>query len=143
MRDFDQALFHRAIEVADLKEVITRLPEGFDTQIGERGYNFSGGERQRIGIARAIYKDCPIILLDEATSALDSQTEKHIVDQLFGTFGRNKTFLIVAHRLSTLRNADEIIVMDEGTIAEQGSFNELIKRPNSKLSRLYALQQAL
>ncbi len=142
MRDFNQALFRRAIAVADLGDVLSRLPEGLETNIGERGYRLSGGERQRIGIARALYKNCPIILLDEATSALDSQTEKHIVDQLFGEFGREKTFLIVAHRLSTLRNADEIIVIDKGTVAESGRFDELIKQPDSKLSKLYALQQA-
>ncbi len=141
MRDFDQELFNHAVDVADLKEVIARLPEGLDTVIGERGYSLSGGERQRIGIARAIYKDCPIILLDEATSALDSRTEKNIVDRLLGNSAEDKTFIIIAHRLSTLRNADEIIVIDRGTIAEQGRFGQLIKRRNSKLGALYASQK--
>ncbi len=140
MRDFDRELFARAIKVADLKEVIERLPEGVDTYIGERGYNLSGGERQRIGIARAIYKDCPIVILDEATSSLDSKTEKHIVARLFGEFGGDKTFLIVAHRLSTIRNADEVIVFDKGAIVERGKFDTLIKRKGSKLGSLYALQ---
>lgn len=116
MRDFDERLFARAIEVADLKGVVARLPEGLATVIGERGYSLSGGERQRIGIARAIYKNSPIVLLDEATSALDSQTEKNIIDRLFGEFGRDKTFLIVAHHLPALHNADQIIMMSEGTI---------------------------
>ncbi len=141
MRDFDQELFNRAVEIADLKEVIARLPEGLDTNIGERGYSLSGGERQRIGIARAIYKDCPIILLDEATSALDSTTEKRIIDHLFGDSAKDKTFIIVAHRLATLRNADEVVVIDRGTIAEQGRFGQLIKRKNSKLGALYASQK--
>lgn len=141
MRDFDKELFDHAIEVADLKKVIARLPDGLNTFIGERGYSLSGGERQRLGIARAIYKNCPIIILDEATSALDSQTEKNIIDKLFGEFDRNKTFIIVAHRLSTLRNADKIILIDGGTVIENGNFDELIKKSSTKLSQLYALQK--
>lgn len=141
MRDFDAALFEKAIEIADLREVIARLPDGLATEIGERGYSLSGGERQRIGIARAIYKNSQVLVLDEATSSLDSKTEKNIVDRLFGEFGRDKTFVIVAHRLSTIRNADEIIVMKNGRISERGSFKELIKKEDSQLSELYRLQR--
>lgn len=81
------------------------------------------------------------MVLDEATSSLDSKTEKNIVDHLFGEFGRDKTFVIVAHRLSTIRNADEIIVMKNGRISERGSFKELIKKEDSQLSELYRLQR--
>ncbi len=140
MRDLDPRLLELAIQVADLKEVIARLPEGLDTMIGERGYSLSGGERQRIGIARAIYKNCPILVLDEATSALDSKTEKRIIDKLFSGLGADKTFVIIAHRLSTLLNADQVIVIERGQIVERGGFRELLRQKDSRLGKLYALQ---
>ena len=102
-RDVDPAFLQAAIDIACLQDVIDRLPEGIDTFVGERGYALSGGERQRIGIARAICKNAPIILLDEATAALDSKTEKAVMDGLLAKLGPDQTFIIIAHRISTLR----------------------------------------
>jgi len=113
-----------ATEKAHALEFIEKLPEGFDTLIGERGTRLSGGQRQRIAIARALLKDAPILILDEATSALDSHSEKQIqmaLDELV----KGRTTLMIAHRLSTIAKADRIIVMDEGRIAEQGTHDTL------------------
>lgn len=110
---------------ANIHEFITTLPEGYDTEIGERGVKLSGGQRQRISIARAILKDAPILLLDEATSALDSETEflvKDALDQLM----KNRTTLIIAHRISTIQHADVIVVLDQGKIVQMGKHHELI-----------------
>src|SRR6201999_4293759 len=113
-RDVDPALLQMAIEIAQLGSVIERLPEGIDTFVGERGYALSGGERQRIGIARAICKNAPIILLDEATAALDSKTEKAVMDGLLTGLGADKTFIIIAHRISTLKGTDRVVVFNKG-----------------------------
>ena len=136
MRQEDSELLKQAIDISELSEVIGRLPEGLDAMIGEKGYMLSGGERQRLGIARAVYKNAPITLLDEATSSLDSETEGKIMDKLLGEYGRNKTFLIIAHRLGTLRYTDKIAVMDRGTIMEEGTYEELTNNPASLFSRL-------
>ncbi|MEI8175169.1 MAG: ABC transporter ATP-binding protein, partial [bacterium] len=98
MRDIDDKLLNKAIEISQLKEVIKKLPYGLDSLIGEKGYMLSGGERQRLGIARAIYKNASIIILDEATSSLDSETESKVMEKLLGEYGKDKTFLIIAHR---------------------------------------------
>ena len=126
--------------ISGLNEVIGKLPDGLDTLIGEKGYKLSGGERQRVGIARAICKDAPIILLDEATSSLDSKTEKEILDKFFGTFGKEKTFITIAHRISTLRDTDRVIVFEGGKVVEEGTYDELINNWQSKLGHLYQLQ---
>jgi len=107
--------------------VIKKLPKGILTLLGEKGYKISGGERQRIGIARAIYKNSDILILDEATSHLDSKTENNIQKQLERELTK-KTILIIAHRFSTLKNVDKILVMNKGKIIEKGNFNELIKK---------------
>lgn len=139
-RDVDPALLQRAIDVAQLQPVIDKLPGGLGTFVGERGYALSGGERQRIGIARAICKNAPIILLDEATSALDSKTEKAIMDGLLGAFGADKTFIIIAHRISTLKGTDRVIVFDRGNVQEEGAYSALIENKASHLGQLHALQ---
>ncbi|MEY8353221.1 ABC transporter ATP-binding protein [Lachnospiraceae bacterium 54-53] len=114
-----------AVEAANLKSVIARLPKGLDTMIGEHGANLSGGQRQRISIARAIIRDPRVIILDEATSALDTISEKEIQDALDRLI-RGRTTFIVAHRLSTVRGADRIVVLDKGKIREEGSYEELM-----------------
>lgn len=101
------------------------LPDGFDTMIGEGGATLSGGEKQRISIARCILKDAPIVILDEATASVDVDNESYIQEAI-SELVKNKTLLVIAHRLNTIRDADSIIVIKEGNIAEQGTHNELI-----------------
>lgn len=115
-----------AAEKAHALEFIDKLPKGFDTLVGERGVKLSGGQRQRIAIARAILKDAPILVLDEATSALDSESEKLIQDALWELM-KGRTAIVIAHRLSTIQKMDRILVMEDGSIAEQGSHAELVK----------------
>jgi ATP-binding cassette subfamily B protein len=114
-----------AAEAAHAHEFIEKLPKGYDTLVGERGVKLSGGQRQRIAIARAMLKDSPILLLDEATSALDSDNERLIQEALWELM-KGKTTIVIAHRLSTIQHMDEIIVIDKGAIAEQGSHSALI-----------------
>jgi ATP-binding cassette subfamily B protein len=102
-------------------------PKGYDTEVGERGLKLSGGEKQRVAIARTILKGPPILLLDEATSALDSHTEKDIQDAL-DRVSKNRTTLVIAHRLSTIVAADEILVLDRGSIVERGTHQALLAR---------------
>jgi ATP-binding cassette subfamily B protein len=109
---------------ARISEVIESSPEGYSTLVGERGIRLSGGQRQRIGIARALYKQATLLVLDEATSALDSQTESEVM-QAIESLDRNLTIIIIAHRLSTVRNCDRIVVMDRGQISAIGTYNEL------------------
>ena len=122
-----------------MDEFIASLPQGLDTQIGERGILLSGGQRQRIAIARAFIKNAPIVILDEATSALDNKSEQ-IVQQAIYNLMEDRTVFIVAHRLSTVRNADKIVVINNGKIAEIGTHDELIALPNSIYASLYQTQ---
>ena len=115
----------RAAETANIKGFIESLPLGYNTKIGSSGHGLSEGQIQRLLIARVIYKNPEIIIFDEATNSLDAGTEKVIVSNLSGFFS-GKTVIIVAHRLSTVRNADNIVVLDEGRIVETGSHSELI-----------------
>ncbi|MFC9474107.1 ABC transporter ATP-binding protein [Nocardia sp. NPDC056952] len=116
---------HRAAVAARVDEIIDRLPDGFDTTVGEGGTSLSGGERQRVSIARALLKDAPIVLLDEATSALDPHSEAVVVRGIH-ELTRDKTVLVVAHRLSTIAHADQILFLDKGRIAERGTHAELL-----------------
>jgi ATP-binding cassette subfamily B protein len=116
-----------AARLAQIDRFIASLPEGYDTPVGERGLKLSGGEKQRVAIARTMLKGPPILILDEATSALDSFTEREIQDAL-DHIARDRTTLVIAHRLSTVVNADEIIVLDKGVIAERGSHGQLLEQ---------------
>ena len=134
-----EADIHQAVKNACLDEFIASLPQGLDTQIGERGILLSGGQKQRIAIARAFIKNAPIVILDEATSALDNKSEQ-IVQQAIYNLMEDRTVFIVAHRLSTVRNADKIVVVNNGEIAETGTHDELISKPNSIYASLYQTQ---
>jgi ATP-binding cassette subfamily B protein len=114
-----------AAKVAQIHEHLQSLPDGYDTVVGERGYRFSGGEKQRLAIARAVLRDPPILVLDEATSALDTQTEQ-AVQEAIDAVSAGRTTITIAHRLSTIRDADEIIVLDQGEIVERGRHDELL-----------------
>ncbi len=114
-----------AARAAQIHELIASLPNGFDTMVGERGYRFSGGEKQRIAIARTILRNPPILVLDEATSALDTQTER-LVQEALERLAEGRTTIAIAHRLSTVRDADQIVVLDRGRVAEIGRHDELI-----------------
>ncbi len=155
----DPALFHRSLmdnirygrrdasdqEViqasmkAHAHEFISKLPEGYNTLVGERGIKLSGGERQRVAIARAILKNAPILVLDEATSALDSESERLIQDAL-NVLMEGKTVMVIAHRLSTIQHMDRILVIDQGKIIEDGNHKKLLRNKNSLYKKLWELQ---
>lgn len=128
-----------AARLAQCDDFISRMPQGYDTVIGENGETLSGGERQRISIARALLKNAPIILLDEATASLDAENETKIQAGI-SELVRNKTVIIIAHRMRTVRNADHIVVLSGGTVSEQGTPNELLAR-NGEFARMVRLQQ--
>ncbi len=115
----------RAARDAALMPLVERLPDRFETRVGERGLKLSGGEKQRVAIARTLVKDPPILLLDEATSALDTRTEKEILATL-ERLERGRTTIAIAHRLSTIADADRILVLDHGRLAESGTHHELL-----------------
>ncbi|MCE4942559.1 ABC transporter ATP-binding protein [Streptomyces noursei] len=115
----------RAARTAQIHDHIAALPDGYDTVVGERGYRFSGGEKQRLALARTILRDPPVLVLDEATSALDTRTE-HAVQQAVDALSAGRTTVTIAHRLSTVRDADQIVVLDGGRIAERGTHDELL-----------------
>jgi ATP-binding cassette subfamily B protein len=127
-----------AAKAAAIHDHITSLPEGYETVVGERGYKLSGGEKQRIAIARAILKDSRILILDEATSALDTQSERLVQDAL-SRLAVGRTTFAIAHRLSTILAADQILVMDAGRVVERGSFSELMALDGA-FARLYEAQ---
>ena len=114
-----------SLKRAHAHEFISKLPQGYESLVGERGIKLSGGQRQRIAIARAILKNAPILILDEATSSLDSLTESYIQESLWELM-QNKTTIVIAHRLSTLLHMDRILVFDQGQIIEDGSHHELL-----------------
>jgi ATP-binding cassette subfamily B protein len=128
----------RAADLAHASEFIRRLPNGFDTPLGERGVTLSGGQRQRIAIARAILRDAPLLLLDEATSSLDAESET-LVQTALEELMRHRTTLVIAHRLATVLSCDRILVMDQGRIVEQGTHASLVAA-NGLYARLARLQ---
>jgi ABC-type multidrug transport system fused ATPase/permease subunit len=123
----DLAAVERAARIAHLHEFVTgQLPQGYETKVGDRGIRLSGGQSQRIGIARALYHDPEVLILDEATSALDTVTESSVMDAVHD-LGRRKTIIIIAHRLTTVRRCDRIFVLEFGKVVEQGTFDQLLK----------------
>jgi len=137
--DVDREEIIKAAKLANAHEFIMESPLGYDSQVGERGVGLSGGERQRISIARAILKDAPIMILDEATSAVDTETEEKIqtaIDRLI----EGRTTFVIAHRLSTLKNADRLIVLEDGRLVEQGTHEELLEKEDGLFKKLWEMQ---
>lgn len=116
-----------AAKAAQCEEFINKLPQGYDTPAGEAGKRLSGGEKQRIAIARMMLKNAPIVILDEATASIDPENE-YLIQQAISELTRGKTIITIAHRLATIQNADQILVVDDGRIAECGTHDELIQK---------------
>ena len=139
VRRVDEARLRAALADANAAEFIARLPQGLDTPLGEHGARLSGGQRQRIAIARALIREPRVLLLDEATSALDAAGEA-VVQEALDRLMAGRTTFIVAHRLSTLRRAGRIAVLEAGRLAEIGAPDELLRRPNGAFARLHSIQ---
>ena len=140
LKNVEPGLLEKVIRIAQLQGIIDKLPNGISTAIGERGYQLSGGERQRVGIARAIYKNPGIIVLDEATSALDNETES-LIHKAIESELTNKTLIVIAHRVTTLKNMDRICVFSDGKIVEEGTYSNLINNPNSMFAKVSLIEK--
>ena len=138
LRQSSRADLLQAAEAAHVMDFIKEFPEGLETIVGDRGVLLSGGQRQRIAIGRALLKNAPVLILDEATSSLDTQSERHIQDAL-NHLMKDRTTLVIAHRLSTVEGADRIIVLDKGSIVESGTHRELLEH-DGLYARLYRMQ---
>ena len=138
LRQHSQEELLRAAEAARVLDFANEMPNGLETKVGDRGVLLSGGQRQRIAIGRALLKNAPILILDEATSSLDTQSERRIQEAL-GELMKNRTTLVIAHRLSTVERADRIIVLDSGHILESGTHQELLAR-DGRYALLYDMQ---
>jgi len=128
-----------AARAAQIDGFIQRLPDGYNTQVGERGLKLSGGEKQRVAIARTLLKKPAMLIFDEATSALDSKTERAIQEELLN-LARNRTTLIIAHRLSTITHADQILVMEQGQIIERGTHAQLLEA-QGRYAEMWQMQE--
>ncbi|MDO8336183.1 MAG: ATP-binding cassette domain-containing protein, partial [Candidatus Saccharibacteria bacterium] len=135
----DAKLLEQTLKIAHVTDFVGRMPQGIETLIGEKGVKLSGGEKQRVGIARAVFKQPELLLLDEATSHLDSESEQKIQDSLHQVF-KSVTAVVIAHRLSTIREMDRILVLEGGKIIEEGSFDELLKK-KGRFAQLWQTQQ--
>ena len=138
-KDATREQVEAAARLANAHEFVSQLPQGYETQVGEKGIQLSGGQKQRVAIARAVVRDPAILVLDEATSALDAASER-IVQEASDSMLRTKhmTTIIIAHRLSTIRDADKIAVVSRGVVVEEGPHDELIERPNGVYRALVA-----
>jgi ATP-binding cassette subfamily B protein len=134
-----QEEIEHAARIASVHDTILGFPQGYDTLLGERGINLSGGQKQRVAIARAILRDAPFIILDDCLSAVDTDTEEHILAALHA-YRTNRTTVIIAHRLTGVRHADQIIVLDHGKVVEQGSHDQLIAN-NGLYASMWKRQQ--
>jgi len=130
----------RAAKAAKIHDFVTSLPEGYQAKVGERGLKLSGGEKQRVGIARTLLKNPPILVLDEATSALDTQTERDIQESL-NDMGQGRSVITIAHRLSTIADSDQILVLDQGEVVERGTHDELLAR-GGRYAQMWERQSA-
>lgn len=138
--DATEEEMRKAAEKACCHEFIIALPDGYDTVIGEGGGTLSGGEKQRISIARAILKNAPIVILDEATASIDPENE-HLIQAAISELTKGKTLITIAHRLATIENADQILVVDEGRIVQKGTHRELIGQEGKYLDFVRAREQ--
>jgi ATP-binding cassette subfamily B protein len=133
----DEAVYEAA-RLAEVSDFVEELPDRWDTLVGEGGHRLSGGQRQRLAIARAVLKDAPLLILDEATSAVDNETEAAL-QRSINKLSKDRTAVIIAHRLSTVRNADRILVLDQGNIVEDGAHEDLVEK-GGIYARMWAVQ---